>query len=48
MHAENIKHFVDVLLNGTEPEFKPIEGVNMIKIIDALYKSAELGHEVIL
>ncbi len=48
MHAENIKHFVDVLLNGTEPEFKPIQGVNMIKIIDALYRSAELGHEIIL
>lgn len=48
VHGENLKHFVDVLKNGTEPAFKPIEGVHMIRIISALYRSAELGHEILL
>ena len=46
IHGENIKHFVDVLLNGVEPDFTPIQGVNMIKILEAMYKSAETGVEV--
>lgn len=45
-HQNNLKHFVDVLLNGDEPIFKPQQGVNMIKILDAIYKSAESGCEV--
>ena len=45
-HVENIRHFADVLLYGTEPEFTPIQGVNMIKILEAMYKSAESGEEV--
>ena len=47
-HGENIKHFADVLLNDTEPDFVPVQGVNMIKILEAIYKSAETGREVIL
>ena len=45
-HALNIEHFVDVLLNGAEPDFTPTQGVNMIKILEAMYKSAESGAEV--
>ena len=47
-HGDNIRHFTDVLLNGAEPDFTPIQGVNMIKILEAIYKSAETGKEVIL
>ncbi len=46
IHGDNIKHFADVLQNGVEPDFTPIQGVNMIKILEAMYKSAETGEEV--
>lgn len=46
IHGDNIKHFADVLQNGIEPDFTPIQGVNMIKILEAMYKSAETGEEV--
>ena len=42
----NIRHFADVVLNGAEPMFVPQQGVNMIKILEAMYKSAEDGKEV--
>ena len=45
-HELNLKHFFDVLADGVEPDFKPIQGVNMVKILEAMYKSAELGEEV--
>ena len=48
MHEGNLRHFVDVLLNGTDPMFVPQQGVNMVKILEAIYKSAETGREVIL
>lgn len=47
-HACNIAHFTDVLLNDVQPDFEPIQGTNMIKILQAIYKSAETGREVIL
>lgn len=46
MHEANLRHFADVLLNGTEPMFVPQQGLNMIKILEAMYKSAETGREV--
>jgi predicted dehydrogenase len=47
-HKWNIKNFVDVLTEGAEPVFKPSQGVDMIKILCAIYESAEKGKEVIL
>lgn len=47
-HEANLRHFVDVVMNGTEPDFKPIQGVNMIKILTAVYESAETGREIAL
>ena len=47
-HAANLAHFTDVIINGVKPDFEPIQGVNMIKILEAMYKSAEIGKEVIL
>lgn len=47
-HARNLKNFLDVVLEGAEPCFKPQQGVDMIKILQAFYKSAETGKEVSL
>jgi len=47
-HEGNLVHFVDVVLNGAEPMFVPEQGLNMVKILEAVYKSAECGHEIIL
>lgn len=47
-HEQNIRHFVDVVNGKCEPDFTPEQGVNMVKILEALYKSAELGHEITL
>lgn len=41
-----IKHFVDCLKNGTECMNPPEDGVEMMKILDAIYESARTGHEV--
>ena len=46
IHEANLRHFADVLLNGAEPMFVPEQGVNMVKILEAIYKSAETGKEV--
>ena len=48
IHEANLRHFADVVLNGVEPMFVPEQGVNMIKILEAIYKSAETGREVLL
>ena len=47
-HAANIEHFVDVVLNHKQPDFVPQQGVDMIKILEAIYESAKTGKEVIL
>ncbi|SHE46423.1 Predicted dehydrogenase [Caldanaerobius fijiensis DSM 17918] len=45
---KEIAHFVDCILNGT-PCISPGEdGVELMKILDAIYKSAETGHEVMV
>ena len=47
-HEANIRHFIDVISNGATPDFVPEQGVNMVKILEALYKSAETGREISL
>ena len=47
-HKANLMHFVDVVLNGKEPMFIPVQGLNMVKILESIYKSAETGREVLL
>ena len=48
IHEANLRHFADVVLNGAETMFVPEQGVNMIKILEAIYQSAETGREVLL
>jgi len=47
-HEANIRHFIDCLVNGTEPMYIPQQGVNMMKILEAMYRWAEEGHEIAL
>lgn len=47
-HAANINHFVDVVLHGVKPVFTPEQGLDMIKVLDAIYESAKTGREVVL
>ena len=47
-HAANLSHFVDVVLEGKDPCYKPQQGVDMVKILTAIYESAKVGHEIIL
>ena len=46
IHESNLRHFADVLLNGAQPMFVPQQGVDMVKILEALYQSAREGHEI--
>ncbi len=43
-----INHYIDCIMNGTECISPAEDGVVMMKILDAIYKSAETGHEVII
>ena len=45
-HVRNLRNFVDAVLEGAEPCYKPQEGVDMIAILEGFYKSARLGREV--
>ncbi|MCQ2480717.1 MAG: Gfo/Idh/MocA family oxidoreductase [Clostridia bacterium] len=47
-HKENISHFIDVLNGEADPIFVPEQGIDMIKILSAIYESAKTGREVIL
>ncbi len=47
-HARALEHFTKIVLDGAEKDYVPEQGVNMIKILDAIYKSAETGKEVCL
>lgn len=46
IHEANLRHFADVILNGAEPMFVPDQGINMIRILEAIYESARTGKEV--
>lgn len=46
IHGENIKHFVDCVQGKAEPIIRPEHGVDMIKILSAIYQSAEEGREI--
>ena len=47
-HEAALRHFTAMVLDGAEPDYVPEQGVNMIKILQAIYESAKTGHEVIL
>ncbi|MGG1519715.1 Gfo/Idh/MocA family oxidoreductase [Paenibacillus oryzisoli] len=45
-HGKHLYHFIDCLQERAEPINTPEQGVDMIKILSALYESAETGKEV--
>ncbi|SDX14049.1 Gfo/Idh/MocA family protein [Paenibacillus sp. CF384] len=45
-HGENLYHFVDVVQGRENPIFTIDQGVDMIKILSAIYESARTGSEV--
>jgi predicted dehydrogenase len=45
-HTANIRHFVECVLGRETPIFVPEQGVDMIKILSAIYESAEHGREI--
>lgn len=45
-HGENLNHFVECVQGRAEPIVRPEQGVDMVKILTALYESAESGQEV--
>ncbi len=48
LFQREIDHFVDCALNGTKCKAPAQDGVEMMKILDAVYESAKTGHEVII
>ena len=47
-HDEALRHFTRIVLDGAAPDYVPEQGLNMIKILEAISKSAETGREVVL
>ncbi len=48
LFENEIAHFVDCVVNGTECASPAEDGVELMKIIDAVYESAKTGREVLL
>ena len=46
--GEEISHFVDCILNGTPCRAPAEDGVELMRILDAVYRSAESGHEEVV
>jgi predicted dehydrogenase len=47
-HGLALSHFVSIVLDDAKRDYVPLQGLNMIKILEAIYKSAETGREVVL
>lgn len=45
-HGRNLKNFADVLNKKAEPIYTPEQGVDMINILEAMYRSAKEGREI--
>ncbi|MDD7739821.1 MAG: Gfo/Idh/MocA family oxidoreductase [Fusicatenibacter sp.] len=48
LFANEINHYVDCIINGTECKSPAEDGVTLMRILDAVYESARTGHEVVL
>jgi len=47
-HGDNLNNFFDVLMGKAQPLYTMQQGMDILKIIDALYRSAEQGREIAL
>ena len=48
LFENEIAHFIDCAKNGTECISPAKDGVDLMRILDAIYESARTGHEVVL
>lgn len=48
LFENEINHFVDCFVNGTECIAPAQDGIDLMKILCGIYESARTGHEVIL
>lgn len=48
LFANEVNHFVSCVIDGTECKAPAQDGIDMMRILDAVYESARTGHEVIL
>ena len=48
LFQKEIDHFIDCILNGSECRAPAQDGIDIMRILRAIYKSAETGHEVLL
>lgn len=48
LFQNEIDHYVDCVINGTECKSPATDGVQIMKILDAVYESARTGHEVVI
>ncbi len=48
MFRDEVYHFIDCVANGTDCIAPAEDGVELMRILDAVYESARTGHEVIL
>lgn len=48
LFQNEINHYVDCVQNGTACKSPAADGVTLMTILDAIYKSAETGHEVLI
>ncbi|HEX8832645.1 MAG TPA: Gfo/Idh/MocA family oxidoreductase, partial [Abditibacteriaceae bacterium] len=42
------QHFIDSILNDTKPDADVTQGVQMMKMLDGIYRSAETGREIVI
>lgn len=45
-HGGNLLHFLDVITNDAKPDYVIDQGIDMIKILCAIYESAKTGKEI--
>ena len=48
LFQNEIDHYVDCVINGTACKSPATDGIEIMKILDAVYESARTGHEVVL
>ena len=48
LFCREMDHFVDCVMNGTPCRAPAEDGVEIMKILDAIYESARTGHEVVI
>ncbi len=45
-NENSMDHFIDVIVDGVKPVTTAENGVNVMKVLDGIYKSARLGREI--